>query len=87
MGLEPMTSPLPRECSTTELQEQTPKNLNSRLLHAQKTSPKPFPLEKLEREKGLEPSTLGLESRCSSQLSYSRTISKVLSFQLVMPLF
>ena len=24
MGLEPMTSPLPRECSTTELQERTP---------------------------------------------------------------
>jgi hypothetical protein len=27
MGLEPMTSPLPRECSTTELREQNHKLL------------------------------------------------------------
>jgi hypothetical protein len=37
-GFEPVTSPLPRECSTSELQER-----------------------KMEREKGLEPSTLSLE--------------------------
>ncbi len=45
MGLEPMTSPLPRECSTTELQEQ------SFLLTS----------FKVERETRLELATLSLE--------------------------
>jgi hypothetical protein len=30
--------------------------------------------EKMEREKGLEPSTLAMARRCSSQLSYSRIL-------------
>ncbi len=71
MGLEPMTSPLPRECSTTELREQALTNFSPKRLR----KPLLFTLF-LEREKGLEPSTLGLESRCSSQLSYSRSLTK-----------
>jgi hypothetical protein len=49
-GLEPVTSPLPRECSTTELQERY--HFRSLILSTQ---------FKVERETGLEPATLSLE--------------------------
>ena len=32
------------------------------------------PAQKMAREVGFEPTTTGLEDRCSIQLSYSRTI-------------
>ena len=56
MGIEPTTSPLPREYSTTELHQ-----------HDSDCC-----IWNLERETGLEPVTLSLEGWYSSQLSYSR---------------
>ena len=58
IGAEPTTSPLPRVCSTTELHGRTRTVVSLNL----------------ERETGLEPATLCLEGRYSSQLSYSRNI-------------
>ena len=57
IGIEPMTSSLPRKCSTTELRG------HKKLTNLTK---------KVERETGLEPATLSLEGWRSSQLSYSR---------------
>jgi hypothetical protein len=48
-GIEPSTSPLPRECSTTELHEPS-RTSNVSLLRS------------VEREKGFEPSTFSLGS-------------------------
>ena len=60
IGAEPTTSPLPRVCSTTEL-------------HGQLSFATYRPIKSyLERGTGLEPATLCLEGRYSSQLSYPR---------------
>ena len=48
-------------------------NFKISFLVSRKEAPREPILLFLEREKRLELSTLGLESRCSSQLSYSRT--------------
>ena len=61
IGIEPMTSSLPRKCSTTELRGH--KKLNNLT-------------KKVERETGLEPATLSLEGWRSSQLSYSRKFNQ-----------
>ena len=53
IGIEPMTSSLPRKCSTTELRGHFNVN-DSPITRIQKGCT-------LEREKGLEPSTLSLE--------------------------
>lgn len=53
IGIEPMTSSLPRKCSTTELRGHF--NVNDSPI------PRSNRVVPLEREKGLEPSTLSLE--------------------------
>ena len=58
-----MTSSLPRKCSTTEL-------CGHRI---QIKTHSPTFNTRVERETGLEPATLCVEGRRSSQLSYSRT--------------
>ena len=52
MGLEPMTSPLPRECSTTELHR--PEKLVRYSSHALHVRTGGIPME---RVKGIEPSS------------------------------
>ena len=39
-------------------------------------NPAPLPIQGMAREVGLEPTTCGLENRCSIQLSYSRNVIK-----------
>ena len=53
MGIEPMASPLPRGCSTTELHQHEP----ARVLHAESWSWSAMRAEGgVERAKGIEPS-------------------------------
>ena len=64
MGLEPMTSPLPRECSTTELQEHF-----RAVAGAPVAAPEGPEIKFLERAKGFEPSTSTLARlRSTSEL-------------------
>lgn len=73
--IELTISPLPRACSTTEPHGQ---KANAR----QKVSPRERCTRgKLERETGLEPATLCLEGRYSSQLSYSRPFQTSLCYR------
>ena len=88
IGAEPTTSPLPRVCSTTELHGLKNRPQTNALipfcLLSGGTSCLPYRSSRvhLERETGLEPATLCLEGRYSSQLSYSRNTIKLLRLRI-----
>ena len=63
MGLEPMTSPLPRECSTTELHQPV------LLLHARHRAPNALPVYLLDRPRNHVSSVRNAKNPSSNQVN------------------